>query len=106
MFKNLYLKLTINQKVAQITFIRHLLVLDLGFRSVQIISYIEKSKSFVFHEDVLEDVFNQKEIAQKPVALYSIAGKRRSGKSFLLHLLMRFIETGKVSVIQRKLISN
>ena len=65
--------------------------------SVHIVDYLDKEKRFEFHLDAVQKIFNQPEIANKPIALYSICGKRRSGKSFLLNLFLRHLEVGQVS---------
>ena len=69
---------------------------DEALTSVHIVDYITKKKRFEFHWDAIQKIFSQPEIADKPVALYSICGKRRSGKSFLLNLLLRYLEAGQV----------
>jgi len=47
---------------------------------------LDKEKKFEFHWEAVEQIFNQPGIADKPVALYSICGKRRSGKSQILFI--------------------
>ena len=54
----------------------------------------------------LKNVFNQPEVADNPIALYSIAGKRRGGKSFLLNLLLYYDAAGKVNLLNMFEVSN
>ena len=55
---------------------------------------------FIVNEEAIKSVFNQQNYSHLPVALYSISGKRRGGKSFLLHLFMHYIEQNGVSILE------
>lgn len=54
------------------------------------------------HESVLDQIFSPDAIQNFPVVILSLAGAKRSGKSFLLNLLTRyfkFLSVGKVSFL-------
>ena len=61
----------------------------------------EEDLKFDIDEEAIREVFTQEEIIDLPVALYSIAGRRRGGKSFLLNLLLYYEALGKVSTWSR-----
>jgi len=68
-------------------------------RAVQILRP-EPNGSYSVDRNQLEMVFGQGSIADLPVAVYSVAGAFRKGKSFLLNFFIRFLTAvteGKVS---------
>ena len=77
-------------------------MIDFANEAVPIVKCKSKpGEQLEFEVDIqaLKNVFNQPEVADNPIALYSIAGKRRGGKSFLLNLLLYYDAAGKVSLL-------
>ncbi|CAK8677477.1 unnamed protein product [Clavelina lepadiformis] len=70
---------------------------------------IKKGK-LEFHHNAFEEVFSQKNVSNTPIAIYSIAGKLREGKSFLLNLFMKYLDDKKcpewLSKSEEKIIEN
>jgi len=73
--------------------------------AVQIIRRDPETKDFVANQHLLQHVFCQDAVAEKKIAIYSIAGKFREGKSFMLNFFLRFLRAvreGKVIFVYRK----
>ena len=71
----------------------------IGHRAVQILRS-DVNSTYSVDENQLETVFGQKSVADLPVAVYSVAGAFRKGKSFMLNFFIRFLTAvteGKVS---------
>ncbi|XP_076824999.1 uncharacterized protein LOC143470631 isoform X2 [Clavelina lepadiformis] len=56
----------------------------------------EENGCFKFDLEALKSVLLQEIVTDLPVAIYSIAGTFRKGKSFLLNLFVRYWETGEL----------
>ncbi|XP_076808981.1 uncharacterized protein LOC143452043 [Clavelina lepadiformis] len=58
---------------------------------------IWKRENGRYHLDrrALKKIFGRDEVVNKPVAIYSIAGECRQGKSFLLNLLLQYLRSEK-----------
>lgn len=50
--------------------------------------------SYILDEDALSKILNKDSIRDKPIAIISVAGAFRKGKSFLLNFLLRYLEAG------------
>lgn len=59
-----------------------------GKRPLQIISVV--NKKIVFHQENLDSVLEK--CGERPLVIYTVAGKFREGKSFLLNLLLLYNE--------------
>ncbi|CAK8679704.1 unnamed protein product [Clavelina lepadiformis] len=66
-------------------------------QAIQIFRVDDKNKKFEFYQERVEKIFLQEGVANTPVAIYSIAGKLRQGKSFLLNLFLRYLKMNKSS---------
>ncbi len=62
-----------------------------GTGPVQIIESLD-NHTFVLNEGRLSEVLLRPEVADKKVAVISVAGAFRKGKSFLLNFLLRFLQ--------------
>jgi len=62
----------------------------IGHRAVQILRP-DVNSTYSVDENQLETVFGQKSVADLPVAVYSVAGAFRKGKSFMLNFFIRFL---------------
>jgi len=49
------------------------------------------SQQLVINPEALELIFGNPEVRDKPVAIYSVAGAYRKGKSFILNLFRRYL---------------
>ena len=65
-------------------------------RAVQIYGF-KKSGRYELDLDAIKTIFGRPDIAQLLIAVYCIAGKLRSGKSFILGLLLKFLMYGEES---------
>ena len=73
--------------------------------AVQIIRQDPNTKGFVANQHKLQQVFCQDAVAEKKIAIYSIAGEFRKGKSFMLNFFLRFlgaVREWKVIFVYRK----
>ena len=61
-------------------------------RPVQVVT-IDKEHSFVLNEDALERVLCNERIKNKHIAVVSVAGAFRKGKSFLLDFFLRYLRS-------------
>ncbi|KAF4530397.1 hypothetical protein B566_EDAN017175 [Ephemera danica] len=51
-----------------------------------------ENNKIILHEDVLKKVLESKEAKNRSVAVISIAGKLRKGKSFFLNFVLRYLK--------------
>jgi len=62
---------------------------------IQIVKISEEGEhSFFLDEEALNSVLCQDEIKDKPVCIVTVAGAFRKGKSFLLNIMLRYLESG------------
>ncbi|XP_078494349.1 uncharacterized protein LOC144749666 isoform X2 [Ciona intestinalis] len=68
---------------------------NLGIKTVSILDM--KGKEFQLKLDVVEEIFNS--VQNEPVAIISVAGALRGGKSFILNMLLHYLlESGNGSI--------
>lgn len=61
--------------------------------AIQLLSFSADNKTFSLNKDVLKDVLlKDKSISESNVAVISIAGPFRKGKSFLLSFFLRYLD--------------
>ena len=65
-------------------------------KAIEIAKINEKDLKVEFDMIALINVLGNPKYENYPVAIYSIAGPCRSGKSFLQNLLMHYIQTSQV----------
>lgn len=58
---------------------------------LQVILTDEERHSFTLHESALEYILLRPEVRNLPVAVISVAGAFRKGKSFLLNFFLRYL---------------
>ncbi|KAI1286189.1 Atlastin-1 [Halotydeus destructor] len=61
--------------------------------AVQIIQINDKTKDFELDSKALEAILTGSACRDRPVSIVSIAGATRKGKSFMLNLLLRYLQT-------------
>src|SRR4051794_26801211 len=59
---------------------------------LQVISIDEETHAFQLNDDVLASILLRPEVADRKVALISVSGAFRKGKSFLLNFFLRYLE--------------
>jgi hypothetical protein len=72
---------------------------EMSGRPVTILSFsneVDAEKKIIMHENALREVLLHPDIADRKVAIISILGAFREGKSFLLNYMLRYLY-GKVS---------
>lgn len=60
------------------------------------IVFVNESHQFELDEAAITSILMQNDVANVPVAVISVAGAFRKGKSFLLNFLLRFLEADEV----------
>jgi atlastin len=60
--------------------------------AIQIVT-VKEDRSLGLNEAALKKILLQDKVADKPVVIVSVAGAFRKGKSFLLNLFIRFLES-------------
>lgn len=64
-------------------------------RPVPVVITNEENHSFILDDDALSGVLLKPEVADKKVAIVSVTGAFRKGKSFLLNFFLRFLQSQK-----------
>ncbi len=81
---------------------------EMSGRPMTILSFsneVDAEEKVIMHENALREVLLHPDIAERKVAIISILGAFREGKSFLLNYMLRYLY-GKVCYIVRKLLKN
>ncbi|KAF4529079.1 hypothetical protein B566_EDAN014454 [Ephemera danica] len=60
-------------------------------RALTLVNYI--NNRLILHEDVLKKVLESEEARNRPVAIISVAGMFRKGKSFFLNFILRYLKS-------------
>ncbi|KAF4529080.1 hypothetical protein B566_EDAN014455 [Ephemera danica] len=60
-------------------------------RALTLVSYV--NKKLILNEDVLKEILESEEARYRPVAVISIAGCFRKGKSFFLNFILRYLNS-------------
>lgn len=76
--------------------------LDIGLlfsepRALRIISPKTGKDGYQVEEEAICEILNHPDVIDTPVIVISIAGAMREGKSFLLSLLIAYLESGMVN---------
>ena len=66
----------------------------LNGKPVQIVTVDPETREFVLQEDDLSKILLSEKCKDRPLAVISIAGDFRKGKSFLLNFLLRYLSSG------------
>lgn len=70
--------------------------------AVQIVNVNPETRTFELDLDALEGILLQDKVRDKPVAVVSIAGDFRKGKSFLLNFFLSYLTYGDSEWINKK----
>ncbi|XP_076816473.1 uncharacterized protein LOC143462270 [Clavelina lepadiformis] len=63
------------------------------YKAVQIFRPKPNNSGYELNQNELEKLFSHPDVVNKPVAIYSLAGTMRQGKSFLLNLFLRYLQS-------------
>lgn len=75
--------------------------LETTYQAVQIVIPDPNRKgSYCIDEEALKTIFEYPDVANTPVAIYSLAGVFRKGKSFMLNLFLHYLWAGKTHKVQ------
>ena len=62
-------------------------------RPIQIVNVDKETRQFVLDEEALESILLHENAKDRPVAVVSIAGDFRKGKSFMLNFFLRYLKS-------------
>ncbi|KAI1286186.1 Atlastin-2 [Halotydeus destructor] len=71
------------------------MAMDHSGRAVRIIHINDRTKDFELDTEAMEEILTGPECRDRLVSVVSIAGATRKGKSFMLNLLLKYLQTGE-----------